>query len=239
MSRMRDNASYYDAFSASYERRRRHGYHLFLDEMECDLLRRHAGPEDDVLEVGCGTGLIMERLAGDVRSVVGIDLSHGMLERAREKNLDVIRSEAVGLPFPDESFDVVYSVKVLAHVAPIREAVGEIRRVLKPGGRAVLEFYNARSLRSLRKRVVRDRVAPGVVENEVYTRYDTADALREYFADGFEVENMHGIVVVTPAAQVHAIPVVGSALRAVERAASGSPFGRFGGFLSVVARKVA
>ena len=84
------NREYYDAFSHQYERHRGHndpgGYHELLDEMEADFVERFASNRD-VLEVGCGTGLVLQRIAAFTRSAQGIDLSPGMLELARARGL--------------------------------------------------------------------------------------------------------------------------------------------------------
>ena len=235
---MKDNAAYYDAFAEGYETRRHQGYHRFLDDVEADLVRRWAGPDRRALEVGCGTGLIMDRLRGDFGSIAGIDLSPGMLAHAEAKGLDVRVASATELPFDDASFDVVYSFKVLAHVEGIDRALREIHRVLVPGGTAVLEFYNPASLRAVRKRLFAGRVAPGTRESEVYTRFDSlADATSRMEAAGLRVETHFGLLVVTPGAFAHRIPVLSRALQGAERALGGSALGRFGGFLSVIGRK--
>jgi ubiquinone/menaquinone biosynthesis C-methylase UbiE len=110
---------------------------------------------DSVLDVGCGTGTLAiaakERL-GAAGSVLGIDASPEMIARARAKakrrHLDIAfeRAAAEALPFPNARFDVVLSTIMLHHLPrKIREqAAREIRRVLKPGGRAViLDFQDS------------------------------------------------------------------------------------------------
>src|SRR5690606_25988957 len=67
---------YYGRFAASYETRRHPGYHLLVDELEAGLPLPHAAGRD-VLEVGCGTGLILDRVAKVARTAVGMDLSAG------------------------------------------------------------------------------------------------------------------------------------------------------------------
>jgi ubiquinone/menaquinone biosynthesis C-methylase UbiE len=145
-----DNRSYYDDFAGWYERERGKGYHRMLDDLEVDLVARY-GVDRDVLEVGCGTGLILGRVATFARSATGVDLSGGMLAKAAERGLDVIQGSATNLPVRDRSVDVAYSFKVLAHVADIEGAMREMARVVRPGGWVLAEFYNARSLRRLVK----------------------------------------------------------------------------------------
>ncbi|MSP25143.1 MAG: class I SAM-dependent methyltransferase, partial [Myxococcales bacterium] len=145
---------YYDEFAERYERRRggavTGGYHDLIDDLEIEFLERFAAGKD-VLEVGCGTGLLLERIAGFARTARGVDLSPGMLTRARDRGLDVLEGNATTLPFPDETFDVACSFKVLAHVQEIRAALAEMARVTRPAGVIVAEFYNPHSLRALAK----------------------------------------------------------------------------------------
>jgi len=105
---------YYDEFSGTYEDNRFHGYHAFIDDLEVDVARKHCSGL--TLEAGCGTGLILRRLASYSRQAVGIDLSGGMLSVAQNRGLTVIQSTVETLPFPNETFDTVVSFKVLAHV---------------------------------------------------------------------------------------------------------------------------
>src|SRR4051812_8024644 len=121
--------SYYDEFSKSYEDHRRpnhaDGYHALVDDLEVELCERY-GRGKDVLECGCGTGLILERLAAFAKRATGVDLSPGMLERARERGLDVHEGSITHLPFEDASFDVACSFKVLAHVPDVGRALSEM-----------------------------------------------------------------------------------------------------------------
>src|SRR3954452_5049487 len=88
---------YYNEFSHTYERLRGpndpHGYHALVDDLEIDFAARYAAGKD-LLEVGCGTGLLLERLARIARTARGVDLSPGMLERARERGLQVQEASA-------------------------------------------------------------------------------------------------------------------------------------------------
>lgn len=238
MTNLRDNAAYYDEFSEGYEDRRHDGYHRVLDDMQANLVRRYTRPGQRALEVGCGTGLLMQRLRTDFEVLEGVDISEGMLEHAAARGLSVQQATAESLPFDDESFDLVYSFKVLAHVQQIDAAVSEAHRVLVPGGHAVLEFYNPWSLRALRKRIFAGAIAPGIRESEVYTRFDSPSQVAQIFEGaGFEVIDHVGIMTVTPVAHVYRIPVVKTVFQLGERAASRSPLRKLGGFVSTIGRR--
>jgi ubiquinone/menaquinone biosynthesis C-methylase UbiE len=233
-----NSRTYYDDFSTGYERERGEGgYHRMLDDLELQVLEPFvAGAR--VLEVGCGTGLILGRLAPRAAGACGVDLSPGMLRTARRRGLSVALGSATQLPFSDNSFDLVCSFKVLAHVPDIGAALAEITRVTRPGGRMVLEFYNPWSLRYLAKRLVGPQpISDGRTEADVFTRWDSPRAIRELLPNNVELEAFRGVRVFTPAAFVYRLPLVRPALQVLEQRALASPLRYFGGFLIAVLRK--
>src|SRR5688500_16595844 len=94
-----ETKSYYDRFSETYEKERHHGYHRLIDELELDLVRRY-GAGKDILEAGCGTGLLLREAAAIARSAVGVDLSRGMLRPARARGLKVVQGSLTHIPLP-------------------------------------------------------------------------------------------------------------------------------------------
>jgi ubiquinone/menaquinone biosynthesis C-methylase UbiE len=111
-------------------------------------------PGEAVLDVGCGTGTLAiaaKRQVGAAGKVQGIDASPEMLARAARKarraGVDVAFSTAPAqaLPFPDASFDAVLTSVMLHHLPrPARaQCAGEMRRVLKPGGRVLAVDFAA------------------------------------------------------------------------------------------------
>lgn len=91
---------------------------------------------DRVLDVGCGPGHFLERLQTGARAVdaIGVDLSLGMAKKARGRGGVTAVASAEALPVPDEALDVVLAMHMLYHVPDMERAVGELRRVLRPGG---------------------------------------------------------------------------------------------------------
>jgi SAM-dependent methyltransferase len=235
-----DVGHYYDDFAPRYEARRGFGYHKLIDDLEAGIAAEGLPAGGRALEVGCGTGLVLERLRARGAAVVGVDISRGMLALARGRELDVTRGDALALPFAEASFDLVCSFKVLAHIPRIEAALGELTRVLRPGGRLVVDFYNALSLRYLVKRVVgHRRTGRSVDEGDVTTRWDSAWRVAEYFPKDVVIEQMRGVRLVTPAAQALDAPLIGRALGRVERALSSRPaLAPLGGFVVVVAKKL-
>jgi ubiquinone/menaquinone biosynthesis C-methylase UbiE len=101
-----------------------------------------AAPFGDALEIGAGTGyfgLNMLQL-GLIERATATDISQGMLDALADSarglglSVDRVRTEAERLPFPDESFDLVFGHAVLHHIPDLERAFSEFRRVLRPGG---------------------------------------------------------------------------------------------------------
>ena len=233
---MKENKEYYDAFSERYEDARHHGYHALIDSLEFETIAPYARGRD-VLEIGCGTGLILERIAGIARSTRGVDLSPGMLRAARARGLDVVEGDATTLPFKDASFDLVCSFKVLSHVRDLRKAVAEAARVTRPGGVLALEFYNKRSIRFLAKQLWAGTTGVNQKENEVYTRWYTREEIAALFPETCRVVKEVGVRCLTPVAQAHDLPIVGDLLSRAERRATRGALSRYGGFLIAIAHK--
>lgn len=233
--------AYYDDFARGYERHRRPndgaGYHAMIDDLEVELTAKY-GASKDVLECGCGTGLLLERLAAFARSARGIDLSPGMLEKARARGLDVREGSVTELPFADATFDVTCSFKVLAHVPDIGRALAEMARVTRPGGVVLAEFYNPLSFRALAKRLgPAGKISDAKKESEVYTRFDAPWVVPRLLPAGTRLETVRGVRIVTPVAAAMRVPGVRSVLRRIEWALADTPAAFFGGFYIAVIRK--
>ncbi len=238
-----DTRAYYDEFAHSYELHRRpnrpDGYHALIDDLEVELVERY-GAGGDVLECGVGTGLLLERIARFARSAKGIDLSPRMLDRARERGLDVHEASVTRIPFPPACFDVTCSFKVLAHVPEIGLALAEMARVTRPGGVVIAEFYNPLSLRGLMKRFgPAGAISTRTRESAVYTRFDPPWVIPRLLPPGLRLVGARGVRIVTPAAGVMRVPVVRDVMRHIERRLADTRAAWFGGFYVAVMRKAA
>ncbi|WP_369392917.1 methyltransferase domain-containing protein [Streptomyces sp. CG1] len=132
-----DSVTYLDRLAASdlgrsYKQR-------MLDELE--VCAGHV-----VLDLGCGPGTDLEALAEAVTpagSVIGVDHDRKMVDAARARTagqtvVDVRHADIHDLPVPDHTADRARTDRVLQHVADPLVALGEMRRVLRPGGRLVM-----------------------------------------------------------------------------------------------------
>lgn len=115
----------------------------FDDLIDFDDLRKK-----EVLEIGVGCGTHAQLLASHSRSFTGIDLTDFAASCTRERlacfgiPATIMQMDAENLSFPDDTFDFIWSWGVIHHSANTRRILEEIRRVLRPGGRAVTMVYH-------------------------------------------------------------------------------------------------
>ncbi|MFN8008573.1 MAG: methyltransferase domain-containing protein [Terriglobia bacterium] len=138
--------------------------------------------KDMVLDFGCGVGRLTRALAGHFEQAYGLDISENMLAKARELNQPypncrfILNTENHLGIFPDNSFDMVYTNKVLQHIASrrvIRDYLGEFLRVLKRGGLLVfqlLSYIPVRNRFQPRRRLYSLLRAIGISEHILYEK---------------------------------------------------------------------
>nr|VFJ57332.1 MAG: Methyltransferase domain-containing protein [Candidatus Kentron sp. FM]VFJ58029.1 MAG: Methyltransferase domain-containing protein [Candidatus Kentron sp. FM]VFK11831.1 MAG: Methyltransferase domain-containing protein [Candidatus Kentron sp. FM] len=108
------------------------------------FIRPHMPGVENVLDVGCGPGVLAQCVAeayGDCR-VIGLDASERRLETARKQQVDNLsfeKGDAQRLPFDDDRFDLVYCRFLLEYLPSPRTAIREMARVCRPGGRILLQ----------------------------------------------------------------------------------------------------
>ncbi|HEV3156205.1 MAG TPA: methyltransferase domain-containing protein [Candidatus Baltobacteraceae bacterium] len=132
---------------------REYGQRLYADAERINLQNmrdqlKKAIFTQDVLDIGCGNGqATMEIIRGTaVRHVRGIELHEPSCEMAKGRGVDVVKADLEEvLPFPDTSFDVVFSNQVIEHVADTDHFVAEIFRILRPNGVAIISTENMAS----------------------------------------------------------------------------------------------
>jgi ubiquinone/menaquinone biosynthesis C-methylase UbiE len=104
------------------------------------------GPGKHALELGCGTGIFLERAASTGARICAIDLSQPLLRRAGQRmagspRVRFVCGNAEAMPYPDGTFDAVYGSSVLHHL-DLDRALREVFRVLRPGGWAAFAEPN-------------------------------------------------------------------------------------------------
>lgn len=150
-----------------------------------DLIRLAAlQPGERLLDAACGTGIVARLAAQQIGSngvVVGIDINPGMLEVARSStpanmSIEWHESNAEDMPLPDEAFDVVLCQISLQFVADKLAALKEMRRVLVPGGRLVLNVPGpAGKLFAVVSEAMERNISSEAAAfiNQVFSLYDT------------------------------------------------------------------
>lgn len=102
------------------------------------LMRERCKPAPRILDLGCGTGAVLDEL-NQVGEAWGLDLSPHALGYCAQRGLQrLVMADAERVPFRDESFDAVVALDALEHVPDHESALAEVRRVLRPGGLFVL-----------------------------------------------------------------------------------------------------
>lgn len=99
-----------------------------------------------VLDIGCGTGRIIQMLREKGAEIVALDISEEMVNTVRRKfpDLECVVGDSDELPFKDESFDLVLGLFWIVHLGNLRASFDEVYRVLKKGGRFILSNINQR-----------------------------------------------------------------------------------------------
>ncbi len=125
----------YGETASMYERR-----YEQIQREKYEIVTENLPQVSKVLDLGCGTGMLLNELARRSGFVVGIDSSPEMLELARKRrgNAALVLADADHLPFADRSFDAVVSVTLLQNMPSPAATVREIARVTKPEGIVIM-----------------------------------------------------------------------------------------------------
>jgi phosphatidylethanolamine/phosphatidyl-N-methylethanolamine N-methyltransferase len=135
---------------------------VFHEGRESAIRNLNVQPNERILEVGVGTGLALPMYPRHCR-IVGIDLSEGMLAKAKERahvlrlsHVELHRMDAGAMEFPDDSFDTVVAAYVVTAVPDYRKVVNEMIRVCRPGGRIIMlnHFKNGNKIIAAMENVI-------------------------------------------------------------------------------------
>lgn len=228
-----NNRSYYDSQAEVFTSREHRVYHRFLNEQTAEILAAWL-PGGPILDAGCGTGHLSDRLSGAARTIYGLDLSSRMLRMG--SNPRILQASIESIPFQDAYFSGAYAMRVFPHLRDPEAALSELARVVRPGGVIVLDVYNPLSLRTLIRHLA--LAFCGRTKTPLFTRYDSIRIIRSRLPDALHYREFKGLRVLTPAGALMDIPVIGSSLRYLERLCTGSVFDAFGGFLLVRLEKL-
>ena len=150
----------------------------------CAVVESLMEPTDEVLECACGTGLLSGRIAGKCKSLIATDFSANMLKHARKKygkydNLKFEQSDIMHLPYPDGQFDAVVAANVIHLLDEPYQALKELDRVCRAGGRIIIPTYMNQTEKGTTNRVSGAIGKAGAG----FKREFTLDSYRKFFAD--------------------------------------------------------
>ncbi len=134
-----DNVAWvYDVFANVINRK--------ADKALCAAVEKLISPSDEVLECACGTGLLTGVIAPRCKSLIATDFSAKMLRRAEKKygkygNVRFERANILQLSYPDGSFDTVVAANVIHLLDEPYQALHELDRVCRPGGKIIIPTY--------------------------------------------------------------------------------------------------
>ena len=165
----RDNAAQWSAIRS-----------LHVDEAQVETaVARLVGQVDDLLDIGTGTGRLLEVLAPQIRRGLGVDLSREMLgiaranlERAGIRHCQVRQADMYALPLDTASVDAAVIHQVLHFADEPQKAIAEAARVLRPGGRMVIVDFAPHDREDLRARHAHRRL--GFADAELRAWCETA-----------------------------------------------------------------
>jgi SAM-dependent methyltransferase len=202
------------------------------------ILRHVAGRR--VLDLGQGSPEIAQWVRATAASLESVDVRMATSEAGQ-----------IRLPHPSDRYDVIYSVRTLAHLGHdedssdlgVRSLLAEAARMLVPGGVLLVEINNPRSLRGIAYGIRRPItiVKTGslvVADQRNVTRYDTLSRLLHLAPRNLELAHVHGIRVLVPISRFLKIPLLGRLLAAGEWWARDSFLRGFGAHLLVALRRL-
>ena len=146
-----------------------------------------------ILDAGCGDGINLLGLLNAIRSrgwgarLHGLDYNPLRLERAKSLSGEVRlqRASLLELPFGDDAFDIILCSQVLEHISDDRSAMGELKRVLKPGGLLILAVPNEGCLMAKIRNYV---LQPSIRQRTDHVNFYTAGELkRRLFTAGIDI----------------------------------------------------
>ncbi len=188
---VRPTRSDYDCISRYYDDVRGFGFDYYRGWMDHILHHGDLMGRERVVDIGCGTCRYTVRIQRALgRPVVGLDLSSGMLEKAREKlreghDVRLVRGDAQRLPFRDGAFDAATLILVVHHIEDLPTMARELRRVLSPGGRVL---FMTRDHDEIEDSYI--AMFPGVLEIDL-ARFPRVDRLESELEDAGLVDVGH------------------------------------------------
>jgi len=168
----------------------RHGAFVsLLGEPVVQILAPKAG--ERILDLGCGEGILTEKIIESGADVLGMDNSAELIEGAQHRGLKVVCMDALEMKF-DNEFDAVFSNAALHWMSPLSKVFENVFRALKPGGRFVAEMGGAGNIQTIRmalyNALMRRGIDPAVYDPWSYLGDSSAKVMLQRV--GFETRSV-------------------------------------------------
>ena len=174
---------------------------------EMTAMIRRAVKDKEVLELASGTAVISKGIARVTKRTVATDISDNMLGQARKgyvpQQLEIMYADASFLPFDDASFDVVVIANALHIIAAPEQVLGEIKRVLRPGGMLIAPNFIHGEVKGNREIPQKLLVAAGV---RFMREWDAESYERFLAANGFKITGKCVLSAVFPLMYAECVP---------------------------------
>jgi ubiquinone/menaquinone biosynthesis C-methylase UbiE len=159
---------YYERIAPKYDELHAQPIQLYHTKVESELIRPYLHEGQRVAVIGCGGGREFEYLLREQITLVGVDFSGGMLDKARKKiqelairfsdeklpsRVSLIQADAANLPFGNSEFDLVLCLASLNYFPNYEKSLLEMSRVTKPGGKVIITVINRWELTAFVKQI--------------------------------------------------------------------------------------
>lgn len=185
---------FYESAAQSYDQRHSNYATQYMRYFEKKLIKKYA--RGRILDIGCGTGVHLSFL----ENAVGIDISRSMLMEARQKSENsLVQCRAEELPFSNNSFDTALCMFTTLNLCNFNAAVREMKRVLKPGGIAIVSVssvwdrYNENFLRKLLWKESKRKNVRIEGEHVAFHIFSKLDFLNLFLRNGFELAHFDSL----------------------------------------------
>jgi SAM-dependent methyltransferase len=167
-------------YQRMFEREDRYWWFVGRRRLALGLLDRELGPARQgrkILDLGCGTGVVLQELQSSGAEATGLDFSSEALEFCQQRSLgNLVQGDAQALPFGDRTFDAILGLDVFEHIESDEKAFQEAHRVLQPEGVLILSVPTFKWL-----------WGPHDVALHHFRRYTRAEMVRKLQDAGFEI----------------------------------------------------
>ncbi len=200
------NNRFYDDLHAAWYEENNHPIALLRAENQArnpwiiKTIHDYGKEQANVLDIGCGGGLLTNALACAGHRVKGIDLSQTSLDQAKQRDqtqsVEYLRCDAEQLPFEAATFDVVCAMDFLEHVENPEKIIAEASRVLKPGGLFFFHTFNRNVLSYLLVIKGVEWLVPNTPEEmHIYRLFIRPDELQKLcLKAGLRIQSIQGLM---------------------------------------------